>query len=224
MQNIFPFVYDKLWDGIASEDQGIFKIEFKRKCEQLTEKEFKKWMSKDHSFFNIIHMTSAERFHKFQNNLRPKCDTTYRNLVVDSSTYVPMVEFNQLFTTMPHMLDIMSAFLYHKHMQMKEETEYALVALKHKIPFYYRGSSVRTYTYTEKKYRTRVSHTLSFQVTRWYNNAIEDVTIDMNKMFSASNSKHKDLKIPLHVGCAIKVLDYISIPLDVILLCMRYER
>lgn len=234
MLSVFPFAYDKLWDGIASEDQGFFKVEFKRNCEKLSEKDFKKWMAKDYSFFSVIHMTSKERFYNFQNRLSPRINRATRNSIVDDSKYIPSVEFNRLFISMPHVLDIMASFLFHKHMKMKKKMEHVITALKHRIPFNYRGAIVRTYTYTEKKYRTRVSRTISFNRTydSWYDinmnhgypNGI-DVVFDINKLFSTTAyTKYSPLDLPFHIGYAIQVLEHIEIPLDVILLCMHYER
>jgi hypothetical protein len=97
--------------------------------------------------------------------------------------------------------------------------------LKHRIPFHYRRDIVRTYTYTEMKYRTRVSRTLSFVLTDWYTNGSLDVTLDINKLFSTTvHSKYSSLNIPFHIGYAIQILEHIGIPLDVVLLCIKYER
>jgi hypothetical protein len=229
MLSVFPFVYDKLWDGIASEDQGIFKIEFKRNCENLSEKDFKKWMANDYSFFSVIHMTSEERFYNFQKKLKSQSKKASRISIVDDPKIIPSVEFKRLFTSIPHVLDIMSFFVFNEHMNLKKKTEHVITALKHRIPFKYRWVIVRTYTYTEKKYRTRVSRTISFNRTpeRWehgYPNGI-DVVFDINKLFSTTGyTKYSPLDLPFHIGYAIQVLEHIEIPLDVILLCMHYER
>ena len=213
---IFPFQYDKQWDGIRTERLPIFRLELEQKCLNMTSKDFQKWMVHDAILFHVTQMLHPHEFKLLQDETRWKNTPAFRRKWIESKNFDPKQIFSHLFGVMPMVLTQFSTYLYSEHLRKKTKVECQRIYLKYRLPIRYQYWTISNYNYTEVTTRTkRMNRVLSFLNRTSYNRPDTTLTIDMNKHDS------KYVLFPLTVGMALLCLEPI-LPTDLNRLCALY--
>ena len=218
MLSVFPFQYDKQWDGIRTESLPIFRSELEQKCLNMSPKEFQKWLVNDATLFHLTQILHPQDFILLQDEPRLKNTPAFRRKWVEDRKFDPKKIFSYLFGVMPIILDQFSDYLFSEHRHKKMEMDCRHIYLKYRLPIVFRNCKVNVYTYTESTIRSgRINRTLSFQHRDWYTEIYTTLTFDMNK----PDLKH--LSIPTNIGMAILCLENI-LPSELSHLCALYVK
>lgn len=218
MLSVFPFQYEKQWDGIRMDSLPIFRSELECKCINMSLKEFQKWLVNDATLFHLTQMIHPQDFKLLQDEPRLKSTPAFRRKWIEGRDFDPKKIFSYLFGMMPIILDHFSDYLFSEHRHKKMEMDCRHIYLKYRLPIVFRNHKVNVYTYTEGTIRSKSKHinrTLSFQYRDWYSENDTTVTFDMNK----PDLKH--LSIPKAIGMAMLCLGDIF-PFELSHLCALY--
>lgn len=221
MLAVFPFSLNDVWDGIETNDEQAFKTEFLRRCETISEKEFKRWITSDYSFFSVYQLADTKRFHDLQQYIGSSISLSTRRQFINNFVFhqTPADEIRGLFNTFPNLVELYSDFLFKAHTKAKREIDDLILYLKCSLPFIYkRWDKIKLYVYREDLDRRKQSRFLTFGVHSYKNMKTE--TMDFQKNYA---------KIEKHITTSPKVKRMVGVLyrdcgliLDLIRICGLY--
>lgn len=219
MLTVFPFSLNDVWDGVETNDKQSFKNEFLRRCETLSEKEFKRWITSDYSFFSVYRMVDVNRFSNLQENINSSVSSVTRRHFATNLIFnlTPSDEIRTLFKQFPNLIELYSDFLFQKHTEAKRGIDDLILYLKCSLPFVYRlYSNIKLYAYREDLDRRKKIRLLTFGVRH----NLKTETMDFQQNFA---------KIEKHITVSSKVKRMIGVLyrdcgliLDLIRICGLY--
>jgi hypothetical protein len=222
MLNVFQFSLNDVWDGIETNDKQSFKTEFLRRCETISEKEFKRWITSDYSFFSVYQLADTKRFHDLQQYIGSSISLSTRRQFTNNFVFnqTPADEIRALFNKFPNLIELYSDFLFQQHTKAKQEIDDLILYLKCSLPFIYRRwDKIKLYVYREDLDRRKQSRLLTFGVNTYKNN-VKTETMDFQKNYA---------KIEKHITASPKVKRMVGVLyrdcgliLDLIRICGLY--
>lgn len=222
MLTIFPFSLNDVWNGVEEKNKQAFRAEFLHRCNTLSEKEFKQWISNDYSFYCIFRMADPRKFNDMQTYMSSSISRT------DRRNYARMLTLNQnpydemcrIFRAFPHLVDTYTDYLFEQHTNAKQDIDDLIIYFKCSLPFTYKSyHNTRVYVFRETFEKRKVSRLITFGI-RQYKGVVDPITIDLQKNYNKLDKLiHTNQKVKRMVGVLYRDCDLI---LDLIRICGLY--
>ena len=220
---MFPFSLNDVWNGVESNDKHAFKLEFEHRCKTLSQKEFKRWISNDYSFYSVHQLADPLRFNDLQNYIASSTSVSGRRQYADLlGTIIPHDEITRIFIKFPYLVDLYTDYLFNKHVESKQNVDDLICCLKCRLPFTYkRYKYVKLYAFREAMEKRKMSRLVTFGTDSYYKTKrLKTETLDLQKNYAKIE---KDMYIHPNVKRMVGTLyKDCSLITDLIRICALY--